>query len=29
MRTATSWARFGEIFAYDEVSGIFSLDNPG
>lgn len=29
MRTVTSWGRFGEVFAYDEVSGIFSLDNPG
>ncbi len=29
MRTAISWGRFGELFAYDEVSGVFSLDNPG
>ena len=29
LRTATSWGRFGEIFAYDEVSDVFSLDNPG
>jgi len=29
MRTVTSWGRFGEIFAYDEVSDVFSLDNPG
>lgn len=29
LRTVTSWGRFGEIFAYDEVSDVFSLDNPG
>ncbi len=29
LRAATSWGRFGEIFAYDEASGVFSLDNPG
>ena len=28
LRSVTSWARYGEIFAYDEASGIFSLDNP-
>jgi NitT/TauT family transport system ATP-binding protein len=28
LRSVTSWARFGELFAYDEASGIFSLDNP-
>ena len=28
LRSVTSWARYGEIFAYDEDSGIFSLDNP-
>ena len=29
LRTVTSWGRFGELFAYDEVSDVFSLDNPG
>jgi NitT/TauT family transport system ATP-binding protein len=28
MKTITSWARFGEVFAYDEDTGVFSLDNP-
>ena len=28
LRSVTSWARYGEVFAYDEASGIFSLDNP-
>ena len=28
LRSVTSWARYGELFAYDEASGIFSLDNP-
>ena len=28
LRSVTSWARYGEIFAYDEASGVFSLDNP-
>lgn len=28
LRTATSWGRYGEVFAYDEDSGVFSLDNP-
>jgi NitT/TauT family transport system ATP-binding protein len=28
VRSVTSWARFGEIFAYDEATGVFSLDNP-
>ena len=28
LRSVTSWARYGELFAYDEDSGIFSLDNP-
>jgi hypothetical protein len=23
-----SWARYAEAFAYDEDSGVFSLDNP-
>jgi NitT/TauT family transport system ATP-binding protein len=28
LRSVTSWARYGEIFAYDEARGVFSLDNP-
>jgi NitT/TauT family transport system ATP-binding protein len=28
LKTVTSWARYGEIFAYDEDTGVFSLDNP-
>ena len=28
LRTATSWGRFGEVFAYDEDTGVFSLENP-
>ena len=28
LRSVTSWARYGEIFAYDEDAGVFSLDNP-
>ncbi|MBV8413286.1 MAG: nitrate/sulfonate/bicarbonate ABC transporter ATP-binding protein [Alphaproteobacteria bacterium] len=28
LRSVTSWARYGEIFAYDEGPGIFSLENP-
>ena len=28
LRAVTSWARYGEIFAYDEAGGVFSLDNP-
>jgi len=28
LRAVTSWARYGEIFAYDEASGVFSLDDP-
>src|SRR5258708_36362977 len=28
LRAIISWARFGEAFAYDEDSGVFSLDNP-
>ena len=28
LRAAISFARYGEIFAYDEGSGVFSLDNP-
>ena len=28
LRSVTSWARYGEVFAYDEATGVFSLDNP-
>ncbi len=28
LRAVTSWARYAEVFAYDEDSGVFSLDNP-
>jgi len=28
LRAIISWARYGEAFAYDEGSGVFSLDNP-
>jgi NitT/TauT family transport system ATP-binding protein len=28
LQTVTSWGRYGEIFAYDEDTGVFSLDNP-
>ena len=28
LKTVTSWGRYGEIFAYDEDAGVFSLDNP-
>jgi len=29
LRALISWARYGEVFAYDEDTGVFSLDNPG
>ena len=28
LRTVTGWGRYGEIFAYDERLGTFSLENP-
>ena len=28
LRTAISWGRYGEIFAYDETAQSFSLENP-
>ena len=28
LRAIISWARYGETFAYDEDSGVFSLENP-
>jgi NitT/TauT family transport system ATP-binding protein len=29
LRAVISWARYGEVAAYDEDTGVFSLDNPG
>ena len=29
LRGVVSWARYGEVFAYDEDTDVFSLDNPG
>ena len=29
LRAVISFARYAEVFAYDEESGVFSLDNPG
>jgi NitT/TauT family transport system ATP-binding protein len=29
LNTVTNWARYAEVFAYDEASGLLSLDNPG
>jgi NitT/TauT family transport system ATP-binding protein len=28
LRAIISWARYGEAFAYDDDSGVFSLENP-
>jgi NitT/TauT family transport system ATP-binding protein len=28
LRAVISWARYGEVFAYDEDAGVFSLENP-
>ena len=28
LRAVTAWARFAELFAYDDESETFSLDNP-
>ena len=28
LRPVTSWGRCAESFAYDEATGVFSLDNP-
>ncbi|WP_414476139.1 AAA-associated domain-containing protein [Microvirga sp. M2] len=28
LRAVTSWARYAEVFAYDEATGAFSLENP-
>ncbi|HEV2563403.1 MAG TPA: nitrate/sulfonate/bicarbonate ABC transporter ATP-binding protein [Rhizomicrobium sp.] len=28
LRAVVSWARYGELFAYDDETGMFSLENP-
>jgi NitT/TauT family transport system ATP-binding protein len=28
LRAVISWGRYGEIYAYDDDSGVFSLENP-
>ena len=28
LRALISWARYAEVFAYDEDAGVFSLENP-
>jgi NitT/TauT family transport system ATP-binding protein len=28
LRTVVSWARFGELFSYDDETESFSLENP-
>jgi NitT/TauT family transport system ATP-binding protein len=28
LRTIVSWARYAELFAYDEKAELFSLENP-
>ncbi len=28
LRSVTNWSRYGELFAYDETAGIFSLEDP-
>jgi NitT/TauT family transport system ATP-binding protein len=28
LETIVSWARYAELFAYDEQSELFSLENP-
>jgi len=29
LRAVIGWGRYAEVFAYDDVQGVFSLDNPG
>jgi NitT/TauT family transport system ATP-binding protein len=29
LQTVVAWARYAELFAYDEAAELFSLDNPG
>jgi NitT/TauT family transport system ATP-binding protein len=28
LRAVTAWGRYAEVFAYDDDSGTFSLENP-
>jgi NitT/TauT family transport system ATP-binding protein len=28
LKAVTNWGRYGEAFAYDEASDLFSLENP-
>ena len=28
LKTIVSWARFGELFSYDDERSLFSLENP-
>ena len=28
LRAVTSWGRYGETFAYDDIQGVFTLENP-
>ena len=28
LKTVVSWARFGELFSYDDDGAMFSLENP-
>ena len=28
LKTIVSWARYAELFAYDEQTELFSLENP-
>jgi NitT/TauT family transport system ATP-binding protein len=28
LRAVTGWGRYGEVFAYDETSDLFTLENP-
>ena len=28
LKTVVSWARFGELFSYDDDAALFSLENP-
>ena len=28
LRSVTNWGRYGELFAYDETSEVFSLEDP-
>jgi NitT/TauT family transport system ATP-binding protein len=28
LRALINWARYAEVFAYDEDAGVLSLDNP-